>query len=170
MEVDANGNIVSVKSDDDNPNKTEESDEADMMGNMMSQFAEGLQIPKVGDVISLKLNTKGNLTKGQSWSDSLPGGVEVGTIKYTVADVTNADVLLDYISEAVTKRTQDVGNGVSMDIDLKNKTTGRITLDKKTGLLKQRTIESEGSGTMEVSGQSIPMSSKVSGTIVVNGL
>lgn len=169
MEVDANGNIVAVKPDDDNANKTEEKDNADMMGNMMSQFAEGLEVPKVGDVISLKLNTKGNLAKGQSWSDSLTGGVETGTIKYTVADVTNADVLIDYLSEAVTKKSQDVG-GMAMDVDLKNKTTGQITLDKKTGLLKKRTIESQGSGTMEVAGQSIPMSSKVSGTITVNGL
>jgi hypothetical protein len=36
-------------------------------------------------------------------------------------------------------------------------------------LLKQRTVESEGEGTMEVMGQSIPMKSKISGTITVNG-
>lgn len=169
MDVDANGNIVAVKSDDDNPNKAVEKDNADMMGNMMSQFAEGLEVPKVGDVISLKVSTKGALNKGQAWSDSLTGGVEVGTINYSVTDVTGSDVLIDYISDAVTKKTQDVGNGISMDMDLKNKTTGQITLDKKTGLLKKRTIESKGSGTMEVAGQSIPMNSKVSGTITVNG-
>lgn len=170
MMVDAGGKIVSVKPDDDNPNKSaEEKDPNDMMGNMMAQFAEGLEMPKAGDDIALKVSTKGKLTKGQSWTDSLPG-IEKGTLTYTVADVTGADVLIDYISEGSTQRSQEVGQGVTMDVNMKSKTTGKITLDKKTGLLKQRTIESQGSGTMEVSGQSIPMSSKVSGTITVNGL
>ena len=39
----------------------------------------------------------------------------------------------------------------------------------KSGLLKQRTVDSVGAGTMEVMGQSIPMKSKITGTITVNG-
>jgi hypothetical protein len=167
MMVDAGGKIVSVSLDDDNPNK--EVAGTDMMSNMLSQFAEGLELPKSGDLFSLKLSTNGQFAKGKSWSDSL-SGPEAGNIKYTVADVTGSEVLIDYTSEGVTKRSQEVGGGMTMNLDLKNKTTGRITVDKKSGLLKKRTLESEGSGMMEIAGQSIPMKSKVSGTITVNGL
>jgi hypothetical protein len=168
MVVDPAGTIVSVKADDDNKNDSA-ANTNDVMGNMMSQFAEGLEIPKTGETIPLKVPTSGALKKGQSWTDSLQGE-EQGSVKYTVVDVTSADVLIDYISEGVTKRSQDLGTGMTMEIDLTNKTTGKITLDKKTGLLKKRTIESEGIGNMEIAGQSIPMKSKVTGTITVNGL
>jgi hypothetical protein len=168
ISVDEKGTIVNVKTDDDNPNKEQEASPNDMMGNMMGQFAEGLEVPKTGDVISLKVVTAGALTKGQSWTDSLSGG-ETGTVKYTVANVTPSEILIDYISEGNTKRKQEVGGGMEVDVALNSKTTGIITLDKKSGLLKQRTLNSEGSGNMEVMGQKIPMKSKVSGTITVNG-
>jgi hypothetical protein len=166
MSVDASGKIVSVKADDDNPNT--EADSEDVMANVMGQFTEGLQVPKSGDIISLKVATAGNFTKGKTWTDSLAGD-ELGTVKYTVSNVTANEVLIDYISEGITKKKQDVGGGMEMDVNLKNKTTGTITLDKKSGLLKQRTVNSEGSGTMEAMGQSIPMKSKITGTITVNG-
>lgn len=166
MSVDPTGTIVSVKADDDNPNTEAKSE--DMMANMMGQFAEGLQIPKSGDVISLKVATSGDFATGKSWTDSL-SGEEKGIVKYTVSNVTQSEVLIDYISEGTTKKKQEVGAGMEMDVNLKNKTTGTIVLDKKSGLLKQRTVESEGEGTMEVMGQSIPMKSKISGKVTVNG-
>jgi hypothetical protein len=96
-------------------------------------------------------------------------GEEHGTVKYTVIGITDSEILIDYVSDGITKKKQEVGGGVEMDVNLKNKTTGMIALDKKSGLLKRRTVESEGSGTMEVMGQSIPMKSKITGTITVNG-
>ena len=166
MSVDPSGKIVSVKADDDNPNK--EDDAQDMMANVMSQFTEGLQVPKSGDIISLKVVNTADLAKGKTWSDSL-SGEESGTVKYTVADVSGNEVMINYVSEGTTKRKQDVGGGMEMDVNIKNKTTGIITLDKKTGLLKKRTVDSEGSGTMQAMGQSIPMTSKITGVITVSG-
>ena len=169
MSVDESGTILNVKADDQNPNSTtSEKADNDVMSNMMGQFAEGLEVPKTGDIISLKVANAGQFAKGQSWTDSL-SGEESGTVKYTIANVNAAEVLIDYVSEGVTRKKQEVGGGMEVDVNLINKTTGTITLDKKSGLLKQRTVDSEGSGTMEVMGQKIPMKSKITGTITVNG-
>jgi len=168
ISVNENGTIVNVKADDDNPNKNEESTDNDMMGNIMGQFAEGLEVPKTGDVISLKVVDVAQLTKGQSWTDSLSGG-ESGTVKYTVTNITPSEILIDYVSDGTTKRKQEVGGGMEVDVSMTNKTSGVITLDKKSGLLKQRTLISEGSGNMEAMGQKIPMKSKITATIAVNG-
>lgn len=166
MSVDPTGTIVSIKADDDNPNPERQSD--DVMTNVMGQFAEGLEVPKTGDIISLKVASQGNLTKGKTWTDSL-AGEEKGMVTYNVKDVTGSEILIDYTSEGTTKRKQEVGGGMEVDVNITNKTTGMITLDKKSGLLKQRTVDSEGTGTMEVMGQKIPMKSKITGTITVNG-
>ena len=165
MMVDATGKIVDIKADDDNPNKQDPG--PDMMANVMAQFAEGLQVPKSGDVISLKVVSASDFAKGKTWTDSLQGE-EIGTVKYTVADVNNNEIMIDYVSEGTTKRKQDAG-GMEVDINLKNKTTGIITLEKKTGLLKKRTLDSQGSGAMQAMGQNIPMTSKITGVITVNG-
>lgn len=168
MVVDQAGKVVSVKKDDDNPNAdATKKDATDPMSSMMGQFAEGMEVPTVGDLIPLKVAVGATLSKGQSWTDSL-NKIEKGTTKYTVSDVTGNEVLIDYISEGVTDRKQDM-NGMEMVVSIKNKTTGKITLDKKTGLLKQRTINSEGTGNIEMAGQSIPMNTKVTGTINVSG-
>ena len=168
VSVNENGTIVNVKADDDNPNKDEVSSDNDMMGNIMGQFAEGLEVPKTGDVISLKVVDVAQLTKGQSWTDSLSGG-ESGTVKYTVTNITPSEIIIDYVSDGTTRRKQEVGGGMEVDVSMTNKTSGVITLDKKSGLLKQRTLISEGSGNMEAMGQKIPMKSKITATIAVNG-
>ncbi|HVG14288.1 MAG TPA: DUF6263 family protein, partial [Chitinophagaceae bacterium] len=95
---------------------------------------------------------------------------ETGLITYKVNDVTASDILIDYSSESNSKKKQDVGNGMSMDISIKNMVTGKITLDKKSGLVRERTVETNGSGTMEVMGQTIPMKTKMTGSVVVTGL
>src|SRR5688572_13359786 len=95
MSVDPTGTIVSIKTDDNNPNPTTENKSEDMVANMMGQFAEGLEVPKSGDIISLKIKTSGDLAKGTSWTDSLLGE-ETGTVKYTVSNVTGSEVLIDY--------------------------------------------------------------------------
>jgi hypothetical protein len=166
MTVDPSGTIVSIKADDDNPNPNQKSD--DVMTNVMGQFAEGLEVPKTGDIISLKVASQGNFTKGKTWTDSL-SGEEKGIVTYKVKDLTGSEILIDYVSEGTTKKKQEVAAGLQVDVNIKNKTTGTITLDKKSGLLKQRTVDSEGTGTMEVMGQSIPMKSKITGTITVDG-
>jgi hypothetical protein len=168
LTVSPEGSIVSVKADDDNTNKTAEKG-ADMMANMMAQFAEGLEVPKAGDLFPLQLKSKGTVAKGQTWTDSVATG-ETGLITYKVNDVTASDILIDYSSESNSKKKQDVGNGMSMDISIKNMVTGKITLDKKSGLVRERTVETNGSGTMEVMGQTIPMKTKMTGSVVVTGL
>jgi hypothetical protein len=168
MSVDQTGKIVTIKSDDDNPNDTEKKSEGDMMGNMLQQFAGGMELPKEGEAFPLQVKTGASLAKGQSWTDSI-SGIETGSTKYTVTDVTASDVLIDYVSESTAKRKQEVGGGVEMDINLKNTMTGKITLDKKSGLLKQKTMEGLGVGTMDVMGQKVPMKTKINGTITVTG-
>ena len=168
MTVDQAGNVVSVKQDDDNPNPTGNNESADMMSQMMSQFAEGLEVPKAGDKTAFNVLPAGGVTKGQSWTDSLTTG-EKGFVKYTVSDINNSEVIIDYSAEGTLTKTQDA-MGTIATVNMKSKTSGKITVDRKTGLLKQKTILGEGKGAVEVAGQSIPMTTKVSGTIAVKAL
>ena len=168
MTVDANGNVVNVKADDDNPN-TPGSGE-DMMSQMLSQLSLGLDMPKAGDPTPFKiLPSAGNLSKGYTWTDSLNKTEEKGFNKYTISDITDNEIMLDMSGQSTSSKAQEA-QGMQMTINMDSKLTGKITLDRKSGLMKQRTVTTEGSGSVEVAGQSIPITNKITVTTSVAGI
>lgn len=165
MTIDPSGKITSVKADDDNPNKAAKAEGGDMMAGAMSGMIEGMELPKVGDLSEFKILPDAGATKGASWTDTTGGNKAV----YTVTDITDADILIDYSEEGTTERKQEA-NGMELTISSKDKTTGKITLDKKSGLLKEKTGTTTSEGTMDMMGQTIPMTTKVTKVITVKGL
>jgi len=161
MTVNANGKITSVKADDDNPNKAEAA-EADMMAGAIGGLAAGMELPKAGDVSEFKVLPEAGAAKGDTWTDTTGGNKSV----YTVTDVTGTDILIDYTEEGTTERTQEA-NGMEIKISSKDKTTGKIVLDKATRLLKEKTGTTKSEGLMEMMGQSVPMSTTSTKTITV---
>ncbi len=168
MTVDASGNVVSVKADDNNPNTAGGGE--DMMSQMLSQLSLGLDLPKQGDPTPFKiLPSTGNLTKGYIWTDSVNKSDEKGFQKYTIADVTDSEVLIDFTGQSTSTKQQEA-QGMEMTINMESKLSGKITLDKNTGLLKQRTVTTDGTGSVDVAGQSVPITNKITVTTTVNGI
>lgn len=165
MTVDAGGKITAVKADDDNPNKTESAEGADMMSGAMAGMAAGMELPKAGDLSEFKILPEAGAAKGESWTDTTGGNKAM----YTVTDITDADILINYTEEGTTEKTQEA-NGMELKISSKDKTTGKITIDKKTGLLKEKTGTTTSEGTMDMMGQTVPMNTKVTKVITVTGL
>jgi hypothetical protein len=166
MTVDAGGKITAVKADDDNPNKSGKADAgSDMMSGAMAGMAAGMELPKIGGVSEFKILPEAGAAKGESWTDTT-GGKKAS---YTITDITDAAILIDFSEEGATERVQEA-NGMELKISTKDKTTGKITLDKKTGLLKEKTATTSSEGKMEVMGQEVPMTTKTTSSITVNGI
>ncbi|HEX2534020.1 MAG TPA: DUF6263 family protein [Chitinophagaceae bacterium] len=166
VQVDGLGTVRSVQSDDDNPN-TAGAPGADPMGNMLSQFAGAMELPKPGDRTPFQvLPARGALVKGFTWTDSLKRE-EQGLATYTVADITDNEILIDFTEDGRTEKTQEA-SGVEIKVSMKTRSTGRITLDRKSGLLKEKTSTSEGNGFVEAMGQNIPMQTKFTAVTRVN--
>lgn len=160
MTVDNTGKITAVKADDDNPNKNPDAN--DDMGGMMAQFAAGFDLPKIGDKSEFAVLPNRELSKGETWTDTANKVKSV----YTVSDVTATDVVIDYTEEGSTSRKQDA-MGQEITINSKDKTTGKIILDRKSGIMKERTSTMSSEGTMEMGGQSMPMNTKATRTVTV---
>jgi hypothetical protein len=166
MTVDANGKVTAVKADDDNPNKDTAATN-DPMAGMLQQFGGDLELPKVGDATSFKILPDKELSKGETWVDSIQKSPDVkGKTTYTVSSITDSDVVLDFVQDAKMQKVQDaMGTEANIAMDLK--VTGKITLDRKTGLLKQRVSNTEAKGNIEAAGQSLPMITKGTETVTV---
>jgi hypothetical protein len=167
--VDPTGKITAVKADDDNPNakKTEEDQAAQMVS---GQLGLNMDLPKEGDLTVFKLLSEKEVGQGSSWIDSSSSteGKKVMT-NYTVSGITNTEILLDYSSTIDTHTTQQM-MGQEATINLKDKVTGKVILDRKTGLLKQKTASAVSEGSIDAQGMSIPLSGKSNATITVKGV
>lgn len=170
MTVDAQGKVVAVKDNGDAANKASEDAAGGPMGQMMGQMGAGFETPKVGDATELAVLPAKELAKGDSWTDSLTKvkGTK-GAITYTVKDITDTEVLVDYAQNSTMETTQQM-MGMDANINMKDKTTGTIVLDRKTGLMKQKTANTNQEGTVDVQGMSIPVITKGTITTTVKSL
>jgi hypothetical protein len=169
--VDPSGKITAVKAADDNPNKKADSTAGgqDMMSGMMDGMMEGFDLPQVGDATEFAILPSKEISKGETWTDTTSANEDTKrNATYKVTDINNNEIVLDYTEDVSTKTTKE-NMGMEVAIDRKDKNTGKITLDRKTGLLKQKTVTTETSGTASVMGQEIPLDSKTTKTIVVTG-
>ena len=76
--------------------------EGDMMSGAMAGMAEGMTLPKAGDASDFKVLPETEIAKGGTWTDTTGGKKAT----YTVTDITDADIIVDYTEEGTTERTQ----------------------------------------------------------------
>jgi hypothetical protein len=169
MKVDASGKILEVTPDEDNPNKADNA-ASGSMGGPMDGMMEGFDLPKTGTRIDLSILPATEVSKGSTWTDTTSAnGDEKRKAAYTVTGVTDSEVLIDYTEEvnATTTREQ---MGMEVNIERKDQSTGKITLDRKTGILKQQVVTTKTEATAEVMGQRMPVNATTTRTVTVRAM
>jgi hypothetical protein len=165
MTIDPSGKIIDVKKDDDNPNTANDENDA-MSGLIASQLGFNFTVPKPGDMSVFRFLPSKETAKGESWTDSSSAEGQKRTTVYKVNAFTGNDVLVDYTENVDVNSTQEI-MGTTASIKSNDKATGQITLDKNTGLLKQRTATVETKGTLEGQGMTVPTTATTSITVTV---
>lgn len=166
MNVDAYGNITAVTKDDDNPNAPKDAEAEALQGIVSSQLGLNFGVPKTGDASFFKILPGKELTKGDSWTDSASAAGQKRTTVYTISDITENEVVLNYTEQIDINATQQI-MGQEANIKANDKVTGLVTIDKASGLLKQKTATIDNSSTIEAQGMSIPSTGKTTLTIKI---
>jgi hypothetical protein len=162
--LDPSGKITDVKLDDDNPN-AKPNDENQMIAEMLSSQL-GLTIPKVGTLSDLSVLPARKLSQGEKWVDSSSVDGTSRTTNYTVKTINDNEVALDFTELTNIQTTKSI-MGTQAVVNSKNTSSGSIVVDKKTGVLKQKTITTDTDGKIEAQGQTIPQKEKATVTITV---
>ena len=165
MTLDPSGKITAIKSDDDNPNG-KNPDAADMSDLISSQLGMSVGLPKSGEASLFKILPDKEVSVGDSWTDSSSAQGQTRKTTYTVKSITASDIVLDYTEQLDINTKQQI-MGMEATIITNDKSTVTITLDKTSGLLKQKTISMEEEGSMEAQGQKIPMKGKTNVTVTI---
>jgi len=162
MTLDPVGTVVTVKSDEAQPADQGKSNGDDMTSVFISQLGAGMHTPEAGEKSIFSILPPRELSKGEGWTDTSNNMKQA----FVVSDITENDIVIAYNSEADVKKTQKI-MGMDILVNTKDLATGKITLDRKTGLLKEKTTVTNSDGTMEVMGQSIPVTTKITTNIIV---
>lgn len=169
MKVDATGRILEVTPDDDNPNKADAA-VSGTMGGPMDGMMEGFDLPKTGSRIDLSILPATEVSKGSTWTDTTSANKdEKRKANYTVTGITDSEVQIEF-TEVVNANTTQENMGMEVNIERKDQSSGKIILDRKTGLLKQQVVTTKTEATAEMMGQRMPMNATTTRTITVRAM
>jgi hypothetical protein len=102
---------------------------------------------------------------GDSWSDSTIEKDRKTRRKYLLKSINGNEAVTEIITEIDAVNNVEV-QGMSMEITSNTKTTSAITSDIATGMIKMKTNQAVINGSMQVMGQSVPISAKATTTSI----
>lgn len=158
--VDANGRIVSVKTEE----KKKKADNG-----MMGMFLQGVNLGgeiKEGTPSAFKVLPDYEVGKGDTWNDTLSGAGTTMLTSYTLKDITPTEIVVDFVSDGTMDTKQDM-MGMSVSVKGTIKSNGVITLDKESGLPKHKTITTITDSAANLNGQEMNTKAKSTGVITV---
>lgn len=138
-----------------------------MITTMLKDVLDLVQPPQKGKPSFFKVLPDGEGGKGDTWTTSYPangGKVDAG---YTIADINDTTIVVDFAENSVTISKAEM-MGSETTTTMNNKSTGKIILDRVTGILREKTITTESNGNTEAAFGTLPVTSKTTTVITVN--
>jgi hypothetical protein len=103
---------------------------------------------------------------GDSWSDSSITE-EIKTYRnYTIKGITGNDATVVLSGKQITKKKVEQ-QGMEINVNMEGVLSGEGIVDMTTGLVKQRTTVLDGTGSAEIMGQTMPVTTKITTTTTV---
>ena len=134
--------------------------------NMLKDLMDLVQPPQKGKPSFFKVLPENEVGKGDSWTESYQTETGKFDAAYAVADINDSTIVVDFAAKSVTvTKAEMMGNETTTTMN--NKSTGKIILDRATGIIKEKTINIESNGNTEASFGTLPVTSKTTTTIFV---
>jgi hypothetical protein len=140
--------------------------------NMMAGMLQGMIGNMDGKSLGLTMafqTIPSKVSVGYNWNDSVITNEGKSNLTYTIKELKGNDAVV-----SVKGTTQDSRKAEIQGMEFTNNSTGiineELTVDIKSGIVKQRNSTIENTGTIDVMGQQIPMTTKVNSVITVKSL
>jgi hypothetical protein len=103
---------------------------------------------------------------GSIWTESYENENDKFNATYSISDIADSTIVIDFSANSVTI-TKATMMGTETTTIMKNKSTGKIILDRNTGVIREKTMNTESSGTTESAFGNLPVTSKTNTSITV---
>jgi hypothetical protein len=165
--IDGSGKIIRVKTDE---KKKKNDDASGMMGMMMPGMDAAAALPIAGNPSVFKFLPDGReVAQGDTWTDSINTADNQTRTTYVAKGITDSEILLDFTQDGTTKTSQSA-MGMNIDATATSKTTGTVTLDRASGIIKQRTATTNTQSTMNLGGREMNSTLKMTTVTTVKTL
>jgi hypothetical protein len=162
-EINDQGKAINVKVDTSSASLTDGNPMAAMMKSLGGSQDDGTGTSEAFQVLPA------GKKPGDTWTDStIADGIKTYRT-YNVKEVKGNDATVTLTGTQQTDKKME-NQGVEVTVMLTSKLSGEAVVDLATGIIKQKTMTVEGSGSADAMGQAIPMTTKVTTVTTVTKL
>lgn len=137
-----------------------------IINSLLKDIIDLVQPPQKGKASFFKVLPDSATGKGSSWTESWENENGKFDAAYGLSNINDSTIIVDFAASSVTI-TKAVMMGAETSTTMNNKSTGKIILDKITGIIREKTMNTESNGTTESAFGKLPVTSKTTTTITV---
>lgn len=133
---------------------------------MLKDVTDLVQPPQKGASSFFKILPESETGKGEPWTNSYINENGKFDEAYTISDINDSTIVVDFVTSSLTVSKAEM-MGSETTTTMNNKSTGKIIIDRLTGIMKEKTMTTESNGNTEASFGTLPVTSKTTVTIIV---
>ncbi len=137
-----------------------------IISSMMKDVVDMVQPPQKGKASFFKMLPDSAAGKGDTWTTSYIANGGKTDAAYAISDINDSTIVVDFAENSVTVTKAEM-MGSETITTMNNKSTGKIILDRVTGIMREKTINMESNGNTEASFGTLPVTSKTTTVITV---
>jgi hypothetical protein len=138
-----------------------------LITNMLGDVLDLVQPPQKNKSSFFKVLPEAETGKGDTWTESYQTGNGKFDAAYAISDINDSTIVVDFAGSSVTvTKAEMMGNETTTTMN--NKSTGKIILDRITGIIRKKSVTTESTGNTESSFGTLPVTSKTTIEIIVN--
>jgi len=163
--IDASGNTLMAMNEGASTGKA--GAEAGMLAQFVSGLTELTQAPKQGEASFFKVLPATEVGVGDAWTNTIDRNGTKIEEAYSIAEINENFITLNYLSNSNSTTVQE-NMGMEVTITMKNKSEGKIKVDRKSGILKEKTITTTATGTVASGYGDFPINATTNSVITIN--
>jgi hypothetical protein len=125
--------------------------------------------PKKNEASFFKVLPDTAVGLNESWTESGVDSNGISKTAYTLSAITDSTITVDIKGNSATTTKTEI-MGMQTSTSMNNAYTGKVILDKVTGIIREKTVTTVSNGSMDAMGGTMPVTSKTTITIRVNPL
>jgi hypothetical protein len=137
-----------------------------IISSLLKDVMDLVQPPQKGKSSFFKVLPDSTTGNGSNWTETYENENGKFNAAYALSAITDSTLIIDFAASSVTITKAEM-MGTETITTMNNKSTGKIILDKMTGIIREKTINTQSNGTTESAFGNLPVTSKTTTVITV---
>ena len=134
--------------------------------NLLKEVLDIVEPPAKGSASFFHVLPAKPSVAGDTWTRSWQTASGSFNMAYILSATTDSTIIIDFTGSSVTQSAMEM-MGQETTTTMNNKSSGKIVLDKKTGIIREQTVNLDGTGNTETAFGILPVTIKSSTLVTV---